>query len=837
MPPERRAPLLRALALGRWPEQWLRDFRFSVRSLRRSLGLSVAVIATLTLCIGANTAIFSVLYGLVLKPLPFAQSGQLVEIYNSLPKNGQLKRITSVAQYVDYRKNADLFAGFALWQPWTFNIGEETDPSRGIGARVTADYFKLLGVQPLLGRFYTMDEGVAGRDHVLVLTQSFWESNYRSDPDIVGKVIRLSGEPFTIIGVAPRRMEECNVDATILKPFEWDPSLAQGAYRLAQGGVMYGRLRPGVTPTVGLAQLTALEQRFDHDAAAAGMRDYINRTRFHVELGRVRTEQTKSVRTSLLLLQGGALFVLLLGCVNISSLMLARANGRRAELAIRQALGASRAALAIQLLIESLILAVLGGVGGLAVAGAGLRVINEYTTASIRQIPAIAIDGTVLATTLGVSGAVALAIGLLPMLRSGGGKLLASMQSGARGASASGGMRAISGFLVMAQVALALALLVGAALLISSFAQVLKVDRGFDTARIVHARVALNQTYQGADASRAVVKRIVEKMREIPGVEEVGMTTHLPIYPQFPIFSLPIRGSTLGQQDTYPTGAALGVSPEFFPAAGIRIVEGRNFSAADNQPQSREVFIVDRNFERKYFPHSSAVGQSFGFDAKTPADAGPLIVGVAEVARFNSPDDRSGLPMIYLPILKFMSNSIGGFSMELRTTRSLEDLLPLMRAQMRSVDPALPLYQVETVKELLDGQLNDRRGVMFLLAAFALIALVLSAVGIYGMLAYDVSQRTREIGIRGAIGASRRQILMLILRQGLGRTAIGVGVGLVGAYFLTQFMTSLLYEVRPSDPAAYAVVSLLLLGVAFVASYLPARRAAQVDPIVALRSE
>ena len=813
-------------------EQWGRDLLFSFRSLRRAPGLSLAVVATLTLCIGANATIFTALYGLILKPLPYRDPGQLVEIYNSMPKGNQPKRPVSITQYVDYKAHAGLFEGFALWQAWTFTVGEEGEPARGIGARVTADYFSLLGVQPLLGRFYTMEECAPGRDHVLVLTQSFWESNYGADPKIIGRVIHLSSEPYTIIGVAPRRLEQCNGDAILLKPFEWLPGEAAPQARFSLGPTMYGRVRIGVAPSAALAQLATLESRYYRDVAQPVFRDYLDRNGYRVALGQVRAEQTKSVKDSLLLLQGGALLVLLLGCLNVASLLLARGNSRQGELAIRQALGASRSVLAGQMLVESMVLVCFGALAGIGIAWGSLRVINSYALAIVRQAPAISLDGTILGVTLLGSLAAAVFIGALPALRLCRTDLLKSMHGGSRGASAGRALRAASGSLVVAQVALALTLLVGADLLISSFARVLKVAPGYEASRVVHARVALNASYQNLDASHAVADRIVTAMRAIPGVEAVSITSHMPTAQQFPVVTLPIRGSTLGPQDTFPTGTLIGVSPEFFATMGIRIIEGRCFNAADNQPNSRRVFIVDRNFAQKYFHGSSAVGQLLMSDPKLPPNSVPMIVGVAEVARFNSPDDRTGLPMVYSSIMGFQFN---GFSMEIRTDRPLAGLLPLMRARMRSIDPALPLYQVQTLETLFDSYLDNRRGVMLLLGGFACIALLLAAVGIYGMLAYDVSQRTREIGIRGAIGASRGQITSLILRQGLTKAGIGIGLGLVGALFLTRFMTGLLYEVRPTDPAAYALVSLVLLAIASLASYLPARRAARVDPVVALR--
>jgi putative ABC transport system permease protein len=549
----------------------------------------------------------------------------------------------------------------------------------------------------------------------------------------------------------------------------------------------------------------------------------------------VRAEQTKSVKTSLVLLQGGALFVLLLGCVNVAGLLLARANSRQIEWAVRRALGASRGAIARQVLTESLLFVVVGSLAGLALAWASLHVINQYTAPVIRQAPPVSLDGTVLAVTLLGTVGVALLTGLFPLARLWSDDSSGSIHAGGRGASTDRRLRAMSGLLVTAQVSLAVVLLVGAGLLIRSFAQLVAIDPGFASRKVVHARVALNISYQNVAKAHGVADQIIAKMREIPGVEAVSISSHMLINGQFPVVSLPIRGSVLGQPATYPSAAILGVSPEFFATMGIRILEGRGLTEADDLPHARGAYVVDRNFAEKYFPGRSAVGETLGFGGPNqPAESWPVIVGVAEVARFNGPEDRSGVPFIYASVKTFQ---FGGFSLEIRTARGLTDLLPIMRTKLRSIDSTLPLYQVDTLQMLLDRVLAKRRGMMLLLGTFAMIALIVSAVGLYGMLAYDVSQRTREIGIRGAIGASRVQIVGLILRQGMWNTGIGVLIGLAAAFYLTRFMASLLYGIHAADPAVYIAVSLLLLGVALAASFVPALRAARVDPIVALRCE
>jgi putative ABC transport system permease protein len=813
-----------------WLENLARDFRFSFRSLRRSIGFSVAVIITLTLCIGANTTIMSVLYGLILKPMPFHDSGQLVEIYNSQSKTNQPKQQTSLAQYLDYKSNAGLFSGFALWKTWSYNIGEETDPERGVGARVTADYFALLGVQPLLGKFYTIEESVPGKDAVLVLTQTFWEKKFGGDPSVVGRVIKLSGQQFTIIGVAPRSLEVLNADTSLMKPFEWQQ--VSPLARFSPAATLYGRVKPEVAHTAALAQLATLEKRFQEQVATAGAREFVERTGFRVGLGGVRVEQTKSVKVALLMLQGGALFVLLLGCVNVTNLMLARTNARQSELAVRQALGAGRGTLVRQVMVEGLSLVGLGAALGLALTWTSLRLINTYTTAIVREVPPIAIDGPVLGLTLLSTLFVALLIALLPVVKLWRTNLLVSLQAGSRGASAAGGMRVMSGLLVTAQVALALMLLIGACLLIRSFTRVLAVDPGFDAAHVVQGRTVFGFPGQTLEGVKTKQDLIVERMKEIPGVEKVGYTGSFPLFAGFPTNFFQIRGVANGISDTLPRAFMIAASPDYFDAMGIRLLEGRVFNSADTLPKARQVFIVDENFARKHFPGRSAVGETFLGRPNQKPDEWPQIIGVVTAAKLTGLEDVSGTPFVFAPM-----GPAPAFSMVLRTNRPASVIVPLMREKLRSVDPGAPLYITGSLQENLDGMLANRRGVMWLLGAFAGIALLLSAVGIYGMLSYDVTQRTKEIGIRGAIGASRGQIVAFVLRQGLGKTGMGLAIGLGCAFYFSRYLSSLLFEVKPTDPLVFTGVTFLLFLVALLASWLPARRAATVDPMVALRAE
>ena len=819
-----------------WLENRLRDLRFSLRSLRRAPVFSAAVILTLALCIGANTSIFSVLYGLVLKPLPFPHPEQIVDVYNMRPKAGEMHTTVSAAQYADYKAHADLFDGCALWFGWMFNIGEDGGTSRYVGMQVTYDYFSVLGLKPVLGRFFTPDDAVVGKDHVVVLTQSYWENKFNADPEIVGKELRLSGQVYTIVGVVPRSFEELSVAPLLMKPIAWRPEDLNPQFHLRRVGDMTARIKPGVSHRAAQAQLDTLEKRYFDTVANAETRTYLTNGGHRMGLVQIRDGGTEKIRGGLLLLQAGALLVLLLGCVNVASLMLARANTRYPEFAVRTTLGASRGTLARQLLTEAALLAGTGAVLGLALTAASLKVINVYTDKVIYGIPPVRLDAGVLGATLLIAFAVALLIGLLPVLRIWRmDNLNQAMQGGTRGASRGGGIRAMSGILVVAQVALALMLLIGAGLLMRSFAKVMAINPGFDPRQVIHARVAYDARYKDDAAFRGLQNRLLEKMRQIPGVESVAYTDRMPGFAENVTMALPIKGRTVSDDSMAPTAIVFGASPEYFGTMGIRLIDGRPFAAGDQVTGMPMSLIVDRKFAERYFPGASAVGQHFLFGPGTtdPSKPLPTIIGVVEVARVSGLENPEGLPYVYFSV----SVSRGGLSIELRTKRSFNEIMPQIRAAVREVDPALPIYQERTMQMQLDDAAANRRGILWLLGAFAGIALILSAVGIYGMLAYDVTQRTKEIGIRGAIGATREQIVALILKQGLVKAGLGLVIGLAGALTLSRFLEKLLYDVKPTDPVVFVGVAALLLLVALVASYLPARRAANVNPLVALRHE
>lgn len=813
-----------------WLEQGWRELGFAFRALSRAQGFSLAVIGTLVLCIGLNTAILSALYSLVVKPLPFRNAEQLVRITNVAEKSGGAKYQSTLAQYRDFRANADRFESFALWSGQNHTMGDGSTPMRAWGVQVTTDFFKLLDVDPLLGRFFTAGEQVPGQDRVLVLTQSFWESRYNQDPTILGREIRLGDQAFVVIGVAPRRVEALDAQVLFFKPFAETSSRANPQNRYEAEASLLGRLRGGVTIEEGRAQLQLLEQRYYDGSADARLRRWLDEGGYRIGVGRVREEETAALRSPLLMLQGGALLVLLIGCVNVVNLWLARVNAKRTEFAIRFSLGAGQAALLRQILWESLLLTGAATVAGVGLAWSGLRVFNQYLAVIQRASHPVTLEPGVLGCVLAGVVIVAVIVSVLPwalLWRSG----LSVTTS--RTATAGRNVRFLGGALVIAQVAISLVLLAGSGLLLRSFARVLAVKPGFDASRIVQGRIAFPKGYEEASINVATQQRVLAAMREIPGVESAAAVSDFGVSPDFGTLSVVIRGAepvTGGRQAT-----GQWVSPEFFATMGIPILDGRAFVGTDFLRDGSTV-IVDQAFADRYFPGRSAVGQEISFDPGGPPEGAPWlrIVGVVGRAHLMGPEQRDGLPFAYGPFNEVSSPAI---TLLLRTSRPLPDLLHEMRAKLRAIDARMPLYEETTLQGAIDGLLTQRRGLALLVGMLAGFSLLLASVGLYGVLAYDVSQRTREIGIRSAVGATRGEIARLILRQGIGKSIAGIVLGLAGAFYFARFLEGFLFDVKPTDPLVFLGVPCLLLGVAAAASWLPARRAAKVDPVVALRAE
>ena len=810
------------------------DLRHALRLLWKSKGITATTLLTLGLGIGATTAIFSTVYSLMLKPLPYPDPEQIVELYSSAAKAGLHHMPANVPFYIDYSRNASSYERLGLWTFFYGLVGEKDSVVRIPGVRATAEIFDILRIKPVVGTFFTKDQNKPGADKVLVLTQSYWESQYGESPEVLGTDIRIDDEAYKVIGVAPRVLEAFDARMKFIVPLSWQPAQENPQGRYGVGIQLFARLKPGVTAGQADAEAKTLEKRYV-DAGQPQLKAFVERSGMTMNVGGLQEQRVQPVRATLLMLQGGVAFVLLIGCFNVANLLLVRSNARQSEMAIRSALGAGRGTIARQFLMESLLLTSLGCALGLAIAWGALRVTNIYLARMLPQSLPASLDWRVLGFAILIALVIGLVIGVIPVFHILRTNLAAVIQSSSRGASSSRGVRALSGVLVVAQVAVALMLLTGAGLLIHSFAEALKVDTGLDAGKVVTARIALTRQYRASDeAATKIRERVMQAMREIPGVTSVALSASTPFQGGLPINAFTLENDTLPPGAPQPGAYRVLVTPGYRETLGLKLVEGRFYEEADMSP-TRRLFVVDQSFARKFFPNGSAVGGHFAFGGRPakPEDW-PTIIGVVKDVPHNGVEEKSGNPFVYQVV---QGGRPGGFTMFLRTDRSASDAVSALRAKVREIDSALPLFDAGPLQEAVDSSFDNRRAVMLLLAAFAGLALFLSALGIYAVLAYDVSQRTREIGMRGAIGASRGQIVGLILRQGLLKGGIGVVLGLTGAAVLSRYLTTMLFNVRPTDPAVYGAVSFVLIGMTLLASYLPARRASRIDPLVALRDE
>lgn len=808
------------------------DMRHSIRLLWKSKGMTAVTLLTLALCIGATTAVSSMVYALMLRPLPFDESENIVELYTSAVKAGLTQMPANVPFYLDYSTNATSYEHVGLWTFFYGLVGADDATLRVPGARATAEIFDILRIQPLLGSFFTKEHNRPGNDQVVVLTQSYWLTQYDGSPEVLGRDITLDGQPYKVIGVAPRIFEAFDARVQFLLPLSWPPAAENPQGRYGVGTQLFGRLKPGVLVDQADAEAKTIEKRYV-DAGPAALQQFVERSGMTMNVGGMQEQRVQPVRSTLLLLQVGVAFVLLIGCVNVANLLLAGSNARQSELAIRSALGASRRMIARLLLMESLLLTSMGAVLGIGLAWAALRVANLYMASLLPQsLPAV-LDLRVLGFAVVVTVTVGVLIGLIPVFHILRTNLMQVIQQSSRSTSSGRGVRALSSLLVMAQVAVALVLLTGAGLLIQSFARALNVDVGFSPNGVVTGSVALPRSHRATpEAAAQIRERLVAAMREIPGVTSVSLAFATPFQGGLPINAFTLEHDTLPPGAPQPGAFRVVVTPGYLETLGLTLLEGRFYEEAD-VTSGRPVFVVDQSFAERYFPGRSAIGGRFTFGGRPQNDADwPVIVGVVKDVPHNGVEERSGNPFIYQVLTV---GQPGVLTMFLRTERPSDDVVAVLREKIRGIDSSIPLFDAGPLAQAVDSSFDSRRALMQLLTAFAGLALFLSALGIYGVLAYDVSQRTREIGLRGAIGASRSRISGLILRQGLWKASVGVVIGLIGAAMLSRYMTSLLFEVEPTEPAVYLMVSAVLVVVAALASYLPAWRAARISPLEAMR--
>ena len=809
----------------------MQDLRYAIRSLRKQPIFTLVAVLTLTLGIGANTAIFSLLYQILLRPLPYADADRLVFIWNTYPLMGLPQANVSIPDYLDRKTQAPAIEDATLFTMRSLNLAAaqgQGQPEQVRGLAVTPSFFSTLGRRPFLGRAFVDDEARPGADKFVVLTYSTWASHFGGDRAIVGRDIRLNGEPYQVTGVMPADVELPSNDIAMLVPFAFTAAQMSDNARGNEFSSMIARLRP----RAGLDQLNAQMKTI----VDRNLDRLPERRAFAVSAGfggiavPIREQLVGDARAPLYVLQAGVLAVLLIACANVASLLLMRATGRARELAIRITLGAGRWRLLRQLLTEGVVLSTCGAIGGLALGLAGVR---GLVALGSRQVPGMAgasLNPAVLAFATLLALVTGLVFGLVPALAVIRGNTSAVLKEDtARG---SAGKR--TGFtratLVIVETGLALVLLVGAGLLIKSFARLQGVNPGFSPERVLTAQLSVPAVrYPDSAARRAFWTRLVERVRAIPGVTAVGLTSNVPFNGNVGSGSYSIVGYTPPQNDAQPHGRQEIVGGDYFRAMQIPLVAGRLFTDADTA-DSPPVVVIDEFLVKRYFAGRSPIGQQIRRGG--PTSPAFTIVGV--VGTINSID--LGAPVakerIYYPVAQQPNAAM---ALVVKTGTNEQALVSQVRSAVASIDPEQPIADVRTMGQWMARSLDGRRSPMLLLALFGAVALTLSAIGIYGVLAFGVAERSREFGIRQALGADPRAIFSLVLAQGMRTTGAGVTLGLAGSAALTRYLQSLLFGVAPHDVSVYATVSIVLLAVAMAACYLPARRATLVDPAVALR--
>ena len=794
----------------------LRDVRYAIRQLTTTPGFSAVAILTLALGIGATTAIFSVVNGVLLRPLPYPHPESLVRVHEIVDKFGRFS--VAPASFLDWRQQNTVFAHIAAFNSAGATLQTVDGPERVQGALVSSDLFDLLEVAPALGRTFRADEDMPGKDRVIVLSQGLWERRFNRDPNVLGQSVSLNGAPVTVVGIMPPNF-------TFPGQSEFWRPLALNSANATRGAHFLGviaRLKPGVTVERAAVEMKTIAERLAVQYPESSANESADVIGLHANM-------VEHIRPALLAIFAAVGALILIACANVANLLLVRASIRSKEIAIRTALGAGRLRLILQLLAESVVLALAAGVAGVFIAYWAIRPIQTLGTAIIPRADSIAIDGTVLVFALIVSIATGILFGLAPAWQASRATISSVLKEGGRTSTAAGGRWIRSGLLV-AEVAMSLVLLVGAALLLRSFERLIHVDPGFRPEQVLAFRVALpNNAYPQDHHKIAFFSRLMERLETLPGVSAAGMIQSVPMRGDY-VLSFTIEGRPPVGPNQEPSANHRVISPDYFKAMGIPLLRGRSFTLEDRE-KSPMVAIVDQKFVDRYFPDQDPMGK--GLDIGNGTDGFYKIVGVVGSVLHDSLDGKPS-PTMYIPYTQDVFSSMW---VVVRAKGEPTQLSAAARQAVRDIDSTLPAFAMTPLADVVSESIAQRRFSMLLIGVFGAIALVLAAVGLYGVVSYSVSQRTQEIGLRMAIGADRRDVLRLIVGGGMKLAVIGVVIGVAGALALSKVIATMLFELTPMDLVSYSGTVMVLLAVAMVACYVPARRAMRVDPIIALRAE
>ena len=792
------------------------DLRYGFRMLFKHRGFTAIAVLTLALGIGATTAIFSVVDAVILRPPPFEEPERVVRMWGKFSQGNQAA--TSPPDFLDYRAQNSTFEEFAAMRPSSYNLTGDAEPERVIAAQVTTNFFRALGVRPIHGRDFSAEEEQSGLAEVAIISEGLWRRRFGGVLPIVGKTLTLDGRSYTVVGVAPNAARLLD-DSDLWAPLTFDsPDMKIRRFHFLRA---FGRLKPGIT----LQQAQA-----DCDAVAIGLEKQYpdSNTSWRLRLVPLREEMLGDVRTPLYVLLGAVAFVLLIACANVANLLLARAAGRQKEIAIRSAMGARPRRLIRQLLTESIVLATAGGGVGLFLAVWGTELLVKVAPDTIARAGEIGVDNRVLGFTLLVSLFCGIVFGLVPALQTSKPDLNGSLKEGGKGTAAGRSHNRTHGFLVVTEMALALVLLVGAGLLVQSFRRLQNVDPGFDPTNTLTMRLFLPESKYGEPGkARTFVDQVLERVAALPGVKAVGTTTHLPLRGGGDTY-FKIEGRPFEDPNRQVTALNPGISHDYLNAMGIALVKGRPFTDQETKEPQKTV-IINEAFAREYFPDEDPLGKRLIIDLGESFRC--EIIGVTRDIRQFSLQSQS-TPTMYLPTI-----NVGRPNLVVRTSGDPLAMSSAVRAAVQSIDKDQPVANVASMEQILSSSVGEPRFRTLLFSVFAALALVLAGVGIYGVMSYTVARRTHEIGIRMALGARPGDTVKLVVGEGLTLALIGVAVGLAGAFGLTRLMSSLLFGVSATDPLTFAVIAVLLTGVAAAACYIPARRATRVDPMTALRCE
>ena len=798
----------------------LRNLRYALRSLRRAPGFTLAAVTTLALGIGANTAIFSAVNGVLLNPLPYPESDRLVVVWGHHTNIG--RETASLPDFLDWRSQAGSFEALAATANTRFNVTGAGEPEVVTGVVTTSGLFRVFGVVPSVGRAFRDEEERGAAPRVAMLGEGYWRRRFGGEPEVVGRSILLSGVPHTVVGIVPEHLRlEHPVDV-------WTPLVTDTTRpRRADFLTVFGRLRSGVTLERAQSEMTTIMRRLAAQYPESN-------TGWGAEVVNLWEQMVGDMRPALLVFMGAVGLVLLVACANVANLTLTRVAGRSRELTVRTALGASRARLAGELLSESLVLAVAGGGLGLLLALWGVEALRAVGPGTIPRVEEVGIDLRVLGFALALSLFTGLLFGLAPIWRLAGGDVREGLTEGSRGVAGGSGIRRARSALVLGEVALAFVLLVGATLLLRSFERLQQVDPGFAADRVLTARLTLPRVkYPDENGWLAFGREMVARAEAEPGVRSAAIVSHAPLGDSPPHWSFEIQGRERPAAGAVQDAAVLTTSAGYFETLGIPLVRGRFFDASDRLG-TEDVVVVSQAAARHVWRGRDPIGDRITFEDPADPDARwGTVVGIAGDVRHEGLDQQA-YPQIYLPFEQAPARSM---VLTVSTTGDPLALIPAIRRALADVDPDLPLADVSTLEERKALTLARPRVNAAVLGGFALAALLLAAVGIYGVVAYGVVQRTRELGIRMALGAERGTLLRMVLRQGMAPVVGGMVLGLVGALAGGRLLRSLLFGVQAEDPGTLAAVTCFLVAVALAAMYLPARRAARSDPMVALRND